>query len=358
MPIKKPVKAATPEQIAERSRGALLGLAVGDALGVPMKGKRMQAPQFPELVDGPYRDMAGGGQFTLKPGQVTDETQLATCLATSLRQVKSFDPADVTRRYRAWKSAAFDIPEQIQQVFAAMEEGGIPAQAPARYVWIQSWKKAASSHVLARTAPIGVYFAKEKEQEVRSRASMEDAAITHHDPRCRMACVAFNSAIAKAIHSAGEPKHEAMVEAAITELTLAGALFAKANPELVHDIQEATENVRADLTAAQAADPMLYGPELHMHGQGGFVRVAFRLAFWELFHAPSFEAALVDVVNRGGDSDTNAAVTGALLGARYGEPAIPERWTKAVLEALFSYGRPGPLFELYHPRILLTLVES
>ena len=55
----------------------------------------------------------------------------------------------------------------------------------------------------------------------------------------------------------------------------------------------------------------------------GFVRVAFRLAFWELVHAPGFKAGLIDVVNRGGDSDTNGAIAGALLGARFGEMARP-----------------------------------
>jgi ADP-ribosylglycohydrolase len=80
------------------------------------------------------------------------------------------------------------------------------------------------------------------------------------------------------------------------------------------------------------------------------------MAWWELFHAESFEAALLDVVNRGGDADANAAVTGALLGAFYGEAAIPDRWKKPVLEAL-SLTR-SQLWETYHPRHLITLPEG
>ena len=96
--------------------------------------------------------------------------------------------------------------------------------------------------------------------------------------------------------------------------------------------------------------------EVHLIGTQGYVRVALRLAFWELYRAPSFEAALIDVVNRGGDADTNAAVTGALLGAYWGEEAIPERWRSAVLSAL--EGQEGPFAERYHPRRLLLLAES
>ena len=86
-----------------------------------------------------------------------------------------------------------------------------------------------------------------------------------------------------------------------------------------------------------ADDPQLYGPEVHLQDQEGFVRVAFRLAFWELLHAPSFAAGVIDAANRGGDADTNAAIAGALLGAHHGRVAIPDAWVgRAIL------GDPSP----------------
>jgi ADP-ribosylglycohydrolase len=90
---------------------------------------------------------------------------------------------------------------------------------------------------------------------------------------------------------------------------------------------------------------------VHLHRTPGFVRVAFRLAFWELLHAPGFEEGVVDAVNRGGDADTNGAVTGALLGAFHGESAIPPSWRERVLAAVPR--EQGPLRDLYHPRSLL-----
>jgi ADP-ribosylglycohydrolase len=104
-------------------------------------------------------------------------------------------------------------------------------------------------------------------------------------------------------------------------------------------------------------DPQLYGPELHIHDQAGFVRVAFRLAFWEMLHAPTFEAALVDVANRGGDADTNAAIAGALCGAVAGELEIPDAWKRLVLDAL-SDDLSSPFATDYHPRVLNDLVAS
>jgi hypothetical protein len=108
---------------------------------------------------------------------------------------------------------------------------------------------------------------------------------------------------------------------------------------------------------AQERDPMLYGPELHLWNHAGQVRTALRLALWEFFHAPTFEAGLLDVVNRGGDADVNAAITGALLGALYGVGAIPERWSTPVLELPGGLWASGPLWENYHPSLLMPLAE-
>ena len=103
-------------------------------------------------------------------------------------------------------------------------------------------------------------------------------------------------------------------------------------------------------------DPGLYQHDLHIHTHAGFVRVAFRLAFWHLLHTTSFEDALIDVVNRGGDTATNGAITGALLGAALGEDAIPARWRDAVIHALAD--DTSPLGTSYHPRALLEFAHA
>ncbi len=333
----------------DRARGALLGLAVGDALGTTLEFKNLSAPPFPTLCDGPHREVVGGGPFQVKAGQVTDDTQMATALANSLRLLKRFDPEDVLARYREWLPHAFDVGIQTRSVLEAYAPRLGPFHAAKSY-WDHNGRKPAANGSLMRTAPIGVFFADDR--DARIAASLEDSRLTHADPRCSLACVAFNGAIAAAVMSQGDAPAEKLVTAALSDLSVAGAQLGRMMPDAMREVQDAARLVREDLELARAPDPRLYGPEIHLHHMGGFVRVAFRLAFWELFHAPSLEAALIDVVNRGNDADTNGAIAGALLGAAYGEGAIPTRWRGAVLGA-----SPEARIwrEVYHPTQLMLL---
>src|SRR5512133_734976 len=102
MALRKPLKAAPdPGAALDRARGALLGLAVGDALGATNAYRRIPSAGFPQLNDGLVRDLQGGGPHNVKPGQVTDDAQMATCLASSLRDLQKLDAEDVARRYVA-----------------------------------------------------------------------------------------------------------------------------------------------------------------------------------------------------------------------------------------------------------------
>jgi ADP-ribosylglycohydrolase len=148
-----------------------------------------------------------------------------------------------------------------------------------------------------------------------------------------------------------------MVAAAGDEIDRAASLLRERHPEERAAIESAARALADDLEHARAADPELYGPELHLVKQEGFVRVAFRLAFWELVHAYTFEEALLDVINRGGDADTNGAITGALVGALFGEQGIVGQWYEAVLSALQD--QPAePLATTYHPRRFMEIAAS
>ncbi len=333
----------------DRARGALMGLAVGDALGTTLEFKQLPAPAFPTLCDGPHRQVTGGGPFSLKPGQVTDDTQMATALANSLRLLKRFDPEDVIARYREWLPHAFDVGNQTSSVLRAYAPAMGPFHAAKSY-WDQSGRRPAANGSLMRTAPIAVFFAEDR--EARIKATLEDSRLTHADPRCGLSCVAFNGAIAAAVMSPHDATPPSLLAAALSELNVAGGQLGRMMPDAMREIQEAAKAVREDLELAQKPDPLLYGPEIHLHQHAGFVRVAFRLAFWELFHAPSFEAAVIDAVNRGGDADTNGAIVGALLGAAHGEGAIPAAWRSTVL----GVAPPDRVWrDVYHPQQLLLI---
>lgn len=333
-----------------RAHGALIGLAVGDALGTTNEFKRLSAPPFPRLADGPLTDVVGGGPFALDAGQITDDTQMAICLSDSLLEAGRFVAEDVAARYVAWRGHAFDIGTQTRAALQLVEDGYAAAGA-GRRVWLERDRGPAGNGSLMRTTPIGVFVA---DPQARRAASLAESAITHFDPRCQLACAAFNAAIAAGVRGADAT---AMAAAAARELEEAAALLRAQLADEAEPVDAALRLLRADLVAAQSNDPQLYGPELHLHDHEGFVRVAFRLAFWHLGHSSDPARALIDVANRGGDADTNAAITGALLGACHGETSIPLVWQRRVLEAL--QGKPPTaLSTTYHPRRFLKALES
>jgi ADP-ribosylglycohydrolase len=347
----------------DRARGALLGLAVGDALGTTYEFERLEQPPYPTLATRPAVDVVGAGPFGLTPGQITDDTQLAVCLGRSLAERGTFDAADVARRYVAWMAEAFDIGNQTRGALSRIESSGEHATAGVA-TWRASGHRAAGNGSLMRTAPLAVAYARQP-VDVLVDAAMAESALTHADPRCLLACAAFDAAIAHAIRRGGgeaggvtDPGLE-MLAAARTALETAAASLARqwegapdAERELISDGRVA---LASDLDAAQAEQPGVYELNFHLHGTAGFVRIAFRLAFWHLVHTRSWRDALVDVASRGGDADTNGAIAGALLGARDGEAAIPEAWRLRVLGAT----QPGsPAWaDAHHPRHLLALAE-
>jgi ADP-ribosylglycohydrolase len=346
--------------------GPLLGLAVGDALGTTYEFSRMEQPGYPTLATGPATDIVGEGPFGLEPGQVTDDTQMATCLARSLVEHPEVDGLDLATRYVAWYQHAFDVGNQTASALKTIESGADVATAGHR-VWHASGRRAAGNGSLMRTAPIGVMLAytatRFERPEQLVEAALTDSLITHADPRCALACAAFDLAIAHgvALRSAGAATPSAdiartMLDAARRALSIAAArlreLWSDDRDDLVA-LASAEADLARDLDAAGADDPKLYGPELDLQQTAGFVRVAFRIAFWHLGHTASWRDAVVDVSSRGGDADTNAAIVGALLGARDGLHAIPAAWIDRVL----GVAQPGPLdwANAHHPRHLLAV---
>jgi ADP-ribosylglycohydrolase len=337
----------------DRARGALYGQAIGDALGTTQEFTRPRDRRpFPELNLGPQTGLVGGGPFGLEAGQVTDDTQMAVCLADSLAARGRFDAADVARRYVAWMAVAFDIGNQTRASLARIASGTSPFEA-ARAVWRASGREAAGNGSLMRCSPLPVFF---RADPVGLRAAaLLDSAITHADPRCRLACAAFSAAIRCAL-SIPEAGASEMHAAALAELGPARTALATefavapADPEAEQEAalaEQAARDLALDLELAGRPDPAL-----DVGREGGFVRVAFRLAFWELRFAPSFEAAVLDATNRGGDADTNAAITGALYGALAGESRIPAAWRTTVDAACQT--APPAWSERYHPRRLFA----
>lgn len=348
------VKVATEAQVSSRGRGALLGLAVGDAMGATHEGRKLPAPLFPELCGGVYTEIVGGGPFKVKPGQVTDETQMAAVLASSLKTHKRFDLVETAKDYAKWVPHAFDVDAETKAALALLVEGRT-GEHTGRRLWLDSRPRPAGNNSLGRTAPIGVFFY--KDQPRRIEASMLDSAITHFDPRCQLGCVMVNAAIAACLQTPNEKaSHDEIAKQIEADVSIAAAQLGRQHPDVILAVSDSAEWLREDVRLARESDPQLYGPDLHLWFHDKSVRTALRLALWELFHAPDFEQALIDVVNRGGDADTNAAITGAIYGAWVGEEGIPQRWRDTVMDALRE--QPGHLANTYHPKNLVLLAGT
>jgi ADP-ribosylglycohydrolase len=366
-----------------RALGALMGMAVGDALGTTYEFDRIEQPPYPTLATGPATDVVGEGPFGLAAGQITDDTQMAICIARSVLAhdgvgFDRIDRADLAQRYVDWMKHAFDVGNQTGSSLRRIASGDDITSA-GRAVWQGSGRRAAGNGSLMRTTPIGVLMARVAYPNDRNRvtdsttpngrnrvtthsndlaphglellveAALTDSLITHADPRCAIACAMFDAAIAAAITG-----RDAIVAARAALPIAANRLreLWRDDRDDLSAIDSGEADLVDDLAAALAAEPGVYG-DLHVHRTAGFVRVAFRLAFWHFVHTPSWRAAVVDVASRGGDADTNGAIVGALLGARDGVAVIPPAWLDRVLGAT----QPGPddWAKAHHPKHLLPL---
>ncbi len=362
-----------PGSIDDARLGALLGMAVGDALGTTYEFERLEQAPYPALATGPATDIVGGGPFDLVAGQVTDDTQMATCIARSLLASPAapswFDrlnALDLATRYVAWYQHAFDVGSQTSSALGRIESGD-PIMAAGRLTWHASGRHAAGNGSLMRAAPLGVALAGCSIEQLVEGA-LTDSLLTHADPRCVLAVAAFDAAIAHAIRASGasaargpdvlRARGEAMLAAGRAALPVAVArlrdLWSDDRDDLAA-ISTAEADITRDLDAALAEEPGVYRVELDVHRTAGFVRVAFRLAFWHVVRTP-WRDAVVDVASRGGDADTNAAIVGALVGARDGVSQIPSAWIERVL----GVTQPGPAewADAHHPRHLVALAAA
>jgi ADP-ribosyl-[dinitrogen reductase] hydrolase len=297
--LKKHPNAITQQQIDERSRfvGTLLGAAAGEALGAPHEHK--SAAQ----LEAAPREITGGGLWAA--GEPTDDIELMLALTRSLVACRKLDVEDVARNYLKWFAGRpKDIGNLTRNALENLRAGEPPSQSGA-IAWEDSGRKSAGNGSVMCCAPIGLLHVRSSEGLVDDATAA--SRITHYDPRCVASCVAVATAVAHLVRG-GKDAEEALERAAAA----AGAI---------------SDDVRAAIERGSARRPA----DLRVDGDDqGFVLHTVELAFSALASASDFEEGVVAVVARGGDTDTNACVAGALLGAKLGKSRIPERWTSKL----------------------------
>ena len=292
-----PLRLASPV-LRDRFRGALLGLAVGEALGAP--ADFLTTAQIEER-HGVITEMLGGGCHDVAPGETTDATEMMLCLAESLADVGGFDPEDIMLRYLAWfDGTPRDVSLTVRTVLLILRSGTQWDLASRRAFEILG-SPTAGNGSLMRCAPLALLYC--GDAEARHANSQRESMLTHFDRLAGWACVAFNDLI---------------------DVAIAGELRAEL-PSIAHTIDEEDKRVSAALREALDAEP----EEVQ---SSSFVLDTLRTAVWSVLHTGTFEEAVCFAVNLGNDADTVGAVTGALAGAVYGETGIPPRWLAPLQE--------------------------
>ena len=278
--------------VRDRALGALLGLAVGDAIGTTLEFRPRDSYK-------PLTDMVGGGPFGLKPGQWTDDTAMALALADSLAQEPNLDVADLMRRFVDWHEhgtysctgRCFDIGITTRQALSRWKKTGDPLAG-------STDPMSAGNGSLMRLAPVAI-------RHFHDRARLRDVAArqsrtTHAAPEAVDACVAYAECLADAIEG-------------------------RRRSEVLHS--------RADGFAG-AIDGIVAGswrgkPRTKIRASG-YVAHSLEAALWSVGRSDGFREAVLVAVNLGEDADTTGAITGQLAGALGGADAIPAAWLKTL----------------------------
>lgn len=277
----------------DRYRGALAGLACGDAIGTTVEFQPRGS--FPALTD-----MVGGGPFALKPGEWTDDTSMALCLAHSLLYCKGFDPVDQMNRYCNWYNWGY-----MSSTGECFDIGNTTAQALRRYLddrnpFAGSTDAASAGNGgLMRLAPVAMYYA-------------GDAA----------AVFRYAGESTRTTHGA----QEAIECSRLFGLQLRAALGGASKEEILSVAYPEPLSARV---AAIASRDFLDKPVERIRGSGYCVE-SLEAALWCFRRTASFRDAVLEAANLGDDADTTAAICGQLAGAYYGVQAIPPSWAATL----------------------------
>lgn len=278
--------------LRDRARGALLGLAIGDALGTTLEFKPRDSYQ-------PLTTLVGGGPFGLRAGEWTDDTSMALALGSSLVEQRRLDERDLMERFCAWAEKGeyshnghcFDIGMTVRAALGRFRASGNPVAG-------STDPQSAGNGSLMRLAPVAILYA--FDPEGRIDAARRQSAVTHGAEEAVEACAAYADLLAEAIQGWSR----AQVLAPRSGWT----------PEKVGRAMR-METLGWDRAQVRGS---------------GYVIHSLEAALWAVGRAGDFREAVLLAANLGEDADTTAAIAGQLGGALWGASGIPEDWLRLL----------------------------
>ena len=271
--------------ILARARGAFLGLAIGDALGATTE---FMTPGEIRARFQVHRKIVGGGWLQLKPGQVTDDTEMSLCIARALLRAGCWDLPGIAGEFAAWLKG--NPPDVGATCRRGIRDFILSGQLETPY---SEWD--AGNGAVMRMAPVALFTL--GDEELLARRAVAQARLTHHHPLSDAACITVGRMTQAAILGADRFRLHAITR----ELTAAYPTFRFNN---------------------------------YRGGASAYVVETLQTVFHYLFTTAEFEECLLGVVNQGGDADTTGAIAGMIAGGFYGPEAIPARWLKKLHPAV------------------------
>lgn len=290
----------------QRAAGCLVGLLAGDNLGAQVEF--MSAEEIAEKHREQPLQMVNGGTWGIIKGQPTDDGELALALARSLKQRGGYDHEHSAAALAAWaESNPFDIGMATRMALTGPQR--YPELSTAEACAHSANGDSQANGALMRIAPIGI--AAHGNPQQAANWARQHSTLTHPHSVCQEANAAFAAAIAIGI--AGGSR-QIMIDAALDALD--------------HESGEAAalveERIRAGVQGKRPDD---------YHHQMGWVLIAMQNAFYHLAAGHDIEQAIIETILQGGDTDTNACIVGALIGAVDGIQNLPTAWALAVQSA-------------------------
>jgi ADP-ribosylglycohydrolase len=318
----------------DRALGAVIGNALGDALGAPLEFQ-------PVSYDTQYItgfDADDGGSFMLRPGQWTDDASMGLCLADSLLVRGGWDPVDAKARFIAWWSFGYDnafrfdtqrfsrgsvgLGGNISESFAEFGQNGRPYTTAGN-------EETSGNGSLMRLAPVPVYFHDNKAEAMR--VSALSSLLTHRGQEAAELCSLMAMLVVGAIHEGDGTPAKVLSDIDHSWARTKGVQF------LAQSLQETPTPGRkwdiADRNWQWRADTYRYAPERARRQPGyvgSYAMDAMSMALHCVWSTSSFAEAALKSANMRGDADTVCAITCELAGAIYGARAIPKDWIRTL----------------------------
>ncbi|MBF0420048.1 MAG: ADP-ribosylglycohydrolase family protein [Magnetococcales bacterium] len=286
-------------KIVSRAEGCIFGQFAGDALGslVEFESPESILMKYPNGIS----ELKNGGTWGTLAGQPTDDSEMALALVRTLLKHDTYNAQASRQAYQDWlQSGPFDVGSTTSRALLHGEPD----------------PKSQANGSMMRISPLGIFGALYDLEQVADW-SRQDAMLTHPNPICVQTSTLYTMAIAHTIHTGCEAQ------------------------ELYDKIKAWAIAMDVDSSVANIINQAIYSPPKDYMIHMGWVLIAFGNALWQLLHAANTEHAVCDTVMRGGDTDTNAAICGALLGAVYGRENIPQQWIDCILNCRPAYGQPG-----------------